>query len=87
MAPCQPQRLPQDDLGLALGSPTSLEGLLVKILPNMTKHGVLQGRGAHAIYTRIMVFREVFIIFIKVSSGSAPGTHVDAVGTILESYW
>ena len=31
-----------------------------------------------------MVFREVFIIFIKVSSGSAPGTHVDIVGASLE---
>ena len=30
-----------------------------------------------------MVFREVFTIFTKVSSGSALGTHVDVVGATL----
>ena len=48
----------------------------------MTEHRALQGRGAHAIRTRIMVFREVLTIFIKVNSGSAPGTHVDVVGAV-----
>ena len=53
----------------------------------MTKPGVLQGRGAHAIRTRIMVFGEGFTFFIMVSSGSASGIHVDAFGTIVEPIW
>ena len=40
----------------------------------MTKHAILQGRGAHAIRTRIMMFREVLTFLITVSSGSAWGT-------------
>ncbi len=50
----------------------------------MTKGGVLQVWCAHAIRTRIMVFREVSTFFIKVCSGSAVGARVDVVGAILE---
>ena len=69
-------------LGALWRSPTSLGGFFYGFWTHLTQHGALQGRGAHAIRTRIMVFGEVSAMFVK----SAPGTHVGVVGAILEAH-